>query len=500
MSTNQTITQEIASLMTGNLIYQDNYANWEYLYTSYIGGQDYRRAGLLTRYQLETESEYWARCQSTPLENHCRSVVAVYISFLFRECAKREFGSMENLPEVQDFMEDADMEGRDLDSFMKEVSTWASVFGHCWIIMAKPDIGAATLADEQAQGVRPYVNLVTPLMVLDWTWTRQPNGRFELSYLKYLEEVNGDVKVVKEWYKDSVRTIVLHEKDNIIEQDYVEVNGLGQIPAIIAYNSRSMLRGVGVSDISDIADAQRFIYNATSEVEQSIRLDSHPSLVKTPETQAGIGAGSLIEMPDNLDPGLRPYVLEFSGANVNSIYEAIRHTNDNIDKMANTGSVRATEQKTMSGIALQTEFQLLNARLSEKADNLELAEEQLWQLFAQYQGQVWDGKVEYPSAFDIRDTDNEIERLKVAADTNPADPRVKAAIDAKILDWLDLDEDEVTAMMNPDLVDLEAVPEDTTNYESKAMINPESGEVVMTASAEQELQLAKLGWVEKDTD
>lgn len=366
--------------------------------------------------------------------------------------------------------------------------------------MAKPDIGAANRAEEVVQGVRPYVNLVTPLMVMDWTWSRQLNGRFELTYLKYLEEVNGDVKVIKEWYQDRVRTVVIHEKDNVIEQDYLEINGLGRIPAVIAYNSRSMLRGVGVSDISDIADAQRFIYNATSEVEQSIRLDSHPSLVKTPETQAGIGAGSLIEMPDNLDPGLRPYVLEFSGANVTSIYEAIRHTNDNIDKMANTGSVRATEQKIMSGIALQTEFQLLNARLSEKADNLELAEEQLWELFAEYQGQVWDGEIEYPGSFDIRDSDNEIAQLKIASDTNPQDPRVRAAIDAKILDWLDLDEDEVTAMMNPALVDLDSVPEDVTNYEGKWMINPETGEQMITATPEQELELAKAGWVEKDTD
>lgn len=500
MSTNQTITQEISSLLTGNTVYQDNYANWEYLYTSYVGGQDYRQAGLLTRYQLESESEYWARCRSTPIENHCKSVIAVYVSFLFREEPKREFGSMENLPFVRDFLEDADMEGRDLDSFMKEVSTWASIFGHCWIIMAKPDIGATTVAEEQAQGIRPYVNLVTPLMVLDWRWTRQMNGRFELSYLKYLEEVNGDVKVVKEWTPETIRTVVIHEKDNIIEQDYEEINGLGKIPAIIAYNSRSMLRGIGVSDISDIADAQRFIYNATSEVEQSIRLDSHPSLVKTPETQAGIGAGSLIEMPENLDPGLRPYVLEFTGANITNIYEAIRHTNENIDKMANTGSVRATEQRVMSGIALQTEFQLLNARLSEKADNLELAEEQMWELFAEYQGYIWDGRVEYPSSFDIRDSDNEIAQLKIASDTNPQDPRVRAAIDAKILDWLDLDEDEVTAMMNPALVDLEAVPEDTTNYEGKLMIDPESAEQIMTTTPDQELQLAKLGWVEKDTD
>jgi hypothetical protein len=43
------------------------------------------------------------------------------------------------------------------------------------------------------------------------------------------------------------------------------------------------------------------------------------------------------------------------------------------------GSVRGTSgNQISSGIALQTEFQLLNARLSEKADYLENAEEQIW--------------------------------------------------------------------------------------------------------------------------
>ena len=57
-------------------------------------------------------------------------------------------------------------------------------------MVAKPNVGAVTLADEQAAEVRPYVNLLTPMVVLDWTWTRKPNGRYELSYFKYLEDVN----------------------------------------------------------------------------------------------------------------------------------------------------------------------------------------------------------------------------------------------------------------------------------------------------------------------
>jgi hypothetical protein len=185
----------------------------------------------------------------------------------------------------------------------------------------------------------------------------------------------------------------------------------------------------------------RFIYNCTSEVEQTIRTDSHPSLVKTPETQAGVGAGSIIHMPDNLDPGLKPYLLEFNGASVDSIYTSINHAIESIDKMANVGAVRATESRTMSGVAMETEFQLLNARLSDKASGMELAEEQMWQLWFQYQGETWMGSVEYPGSFNIRDTESEIRQLQIAR-TTATDPVVLRKIDEHVLEWMD-EEDEL---------------------------------------------------------
>jgi hypothetical protein len=240
-------------------------------------------------------------------------------------------------------------------------------------------------------------------VVTDWRYTRRANGAYELDYFKYIEDVNGDVRTIKEWYIDRVRTFTVNAEKKEVLEDITEPNGLGKIPAVCALNGRSTVRGIGVSDITDIADAQKFIYNATSEVEQSIRMNTHPSLVKTPETEAGIGAGSLIHMPENLDPGLKPYLLEFTGTSVDAIYMAIDHAIDSIEKMANIGAVRATQSRSISGVAMETEFQLLNARLSEKGDLLEIAEEAIWNLFCDYMGYQWDGYVKYPDSFNLRD-------------------------------------------------------------------------------------------------
>lgn len=493
MNVTQTLEQEIAAIVSGNKLYNTYISQWKYLLESYLGGDEYRQAGHLTRYQLETDNEYQSRLRATPLDNHCQSVISVYNSFLFREEPDREFGSVSALPELEDYLKDADMDGRSLDAFMKDVATWSGVFGHCWVIMAKPDIGANTRADEQAQGIRPYVSLLTPMVVLDWTWARQMSGRFSLSKFKYLEDINGDVRTVKEWTPETIRTTVVNIVDNVIYEDYIEINGLGMIPAVVAYNGRSTVRGIGVSDIADIADAQKFIYNATSEVEQSIRLDSHPSLVKTPETQAGIGAGSLIHMPENLDPGLKPYLLEFGGASVDSIYSAINHTIESIDKMANIGGVRATESRTLSGVAMETEFQLLNARLSEKADNIELAEEQMWKIWCMYMGHKWDGEIDYPGSFNMRDTQKEVDQL-VKAKSAATDPRVLAVIDHELIELLGEDAD----IIMPEMVGDQYLDAMEPMEEPELLFNPITGEQGWAATFNDKRALIEQGWVCKE--
>lgn len=492
---NQTLLEQYQAVTSTNMLYQRNQDRWEYLLESYMGGVEYQRGGHLTRYVNETANEYQARIASTHLENHCKSVIATYISFLFREGPEREFKDLEMDPTLKDFLEDADMDGRSFDNFMKEVAVWSGVFGATWIIMVKPDVGALTLGDEIAAGARPYVSLLTPLSVMDWTWMREPNGRYVLSYLKYAEEANDSFTVVKEWTKTTITTSTVNHKAKEVSEQTVEINGLGKIPAVIAYNHRSPVRGIGVSDISDIADAQKFIYNLTSEVEQSVRINGHPALVKTAGTEAMAGAGAVVQIEDNLDPGLKPYVLSVS-TDTNSIYAAIEHTVSSIDKMANTGSVRSTEAQRMSGVAQQQEFELLNAKLSEKADSLELAEENLWELFCEYQGKSWNGSIDYPGSFNIRDTDAEVARLKLAKEA-ATDPRVIAVIDRELLQALG--EDPELLLPGAEYLPAEQLPP-APYFEPHYMVNPDTGEKVIARTEEEHMAYMDQGYVHKGED
>lgn len=439
---NELLTQAYDAITSRHYAYSDLQDRWQFLLESYMGGEMYRDGGHLTRYVLETAAEYDARLQSTPLDNHCKSVISVYISFLFREPAFRELGSIGNNPQIDSILDDSDLDGRSFDSFMKEAAIWASVFGHSWILVTQPSAEAQTAADQVAQGIRPYLNLLTPLVVTDWQWTRLANGRYELSEFKYIEDVNGSVSTFRCWYPDYIETYVVDHENKTVELTEVVPNELGRIPAVLVYNQRSQIRGIGISDIDDIADMQRSIYNELSEIEQAERLGGHPSLVKTPDTQVGSGAGSIIEVPENLDPGLKPYMLTADGTPINMMYESIKNRVAAIDKMANTGGVRATETRTLSGVAMEVEFQLLNARLSEKADNMELAEEQVWRLIAAYLGSEWNGMIEYPGSFNIRDTGREFQQLQTARAITQ-DTGLIAEIDRQLADLMGVDPDEV---------------------------------------------------------
>jgi len=433
-----TLSQAYQQATAANYLYNRNRDRWQYLLDSYQGGDSYRSGSYLQRYQLESDNDYQLRLKNTPLDNQVKSLISLYVSFLFRQEPQREFGSLENNFIVADMLEDADLDGRSMNAFMKDVAIWAGVFGHVWVCVAQPNVGAVTLADQQALGARPYLGVYTPLVVTDWTWTQQPNGSYQLTYIKLVEEINDTFSIVKEWTQETITSTTINVTKKVATDVVYELNQLGRLPFVCVYAERSPVRGLGTSLVEDIADQQRMIYNELSEVYDSIRLDTHPSLVTTADTNVGTGAGALIHMPENLDPALKPYVLQFQGAAISSIYDSINNRKKMIDAMGNVGSVRATETTSMSGIAIETEFQLLNARLSSIADNLELGEEQIWQEIAQYLSNTWDGEIDYPDNFALRNVDNELARLTTAID-KITDPVKRVLLEDAILESLDID-------------------------------------------------------------
>ena len=413
--------------------YKENVNHWEYFIRSYNGGFDYQVGQYLNRYNLELDNEFNQRLLNTPCDNHCRNIIQIYSSFLFRVKPTREFGEMQDEASLESFLKDTDLDGNNFDTVIKQAQNYASIYGHSLLILDKPKVVSNTKADELQQDIRPYLSIVTPENILDWNYKREVNGRYVLDYLKVREEVDRDGGIyLRCWYLDRVDTHYLkNDSTESVLLDTAE-NQIGKIPAVILYNSKSHKRGIGQSDLTDIADLQKAIYNEFSEIEQLIRLTNHPSLVKTPSVNASAGAGAIIEMPEEIEPNLKPYLLQPSGQNLQAIMDSITKKVESINRIAHTGAVRTTKTQVSSGIALQTEFELLNARLSEKADNLQLAEEQLFKLYANFQNVNFDGEINYPESFNIRDFATDLMFYQQAKAINVKSPTLVKEIDKEI--------------------------------------------------------------------
>jgi len=428
-------------------LYKMYLPRWTYLGDAYTGGYDHFLGKYLEPYYYESTDDYMKRLRQVALDNHCRSVIGIYNSFLYRKSPKRNLGMLENLPAIEQFYQDADLDGRSFDQFMRDVATYAMVYGVVWVAIDKPVSNAYTRADELAQGIRPYATMFTPENVLDWNYERTESGLYRLNYVKLKEETQKEYTVIREYTLDTIRAFkVGADKSNDVELIQEQPNEIGMIPICPVYAQRGNKRGIGISLVNDIADIQRSIYEEYSEIEQIIRLTNHPALVKTAGTDASAGAGAIIQVEDGIDPNLRPYLLQPNGASIDSVLKSISQKVESIDRMASLGGIRSVESRRLSGVGLQTEFQMLNARLADIALNLEHAEEMIWRQFAMYMGMAFDGEINYPRSFSIQDKANDINMLKLAKDSNISDPYILKEIDEKIFETL-FEEDYETHRM-----------------------------------------------------
>jgi len=454
--------------------YKDHHERWRFLYASYMGGAKYKYGDYLTRYVYESEEEYVKRKMETPLDNHCRNVIQTYTSFLYKDGVARDLSSIEADPALQPFLRDADLDGRSFNAFMRDASIIASIYGSAWIVVDKPETNVMTRAQELEQEIRPYVSVISPLNVIDWEWERQPNGIYKLVYVKVFESVvDEDTHVYRIYTPDMTQVVSVNTRVsdpelgvNVIQETE---NVLGMVPMVVLYNERSHTRGIGVSDINDIADQQRKIFDAQSELLQLWRLSNHPSLVMTANTDAHAGAGSIITVDEATPEGLRPYLLQPNSQSVDGLLAGINETVAAIDKMAHLGGIRNNTARTSSGIAMQSEFQLLAAKLSEKASYLELAEEQIFRLWAQWQGRAFEGEIRYPTNYSMRDTQLELQNIKTAKDAGIMNQSLASALDIAVAELL-VDDDQLREQIQDEIMGRAA----EESQQDATMLHPET--------------------------
>ena len=85
-------------------------------------------------------------------------------------------------------------------------------------------------------------------------------------------------------------------------------------------------------------------------------------------------------------PKKRPYLLQVDAEALLGLLQAIEMKVEIINRMVHLTPVRTYRSAVASGVAIETEFQILNTLLVEKAAQLALTENQLFRIFCRWEG------------------------------------------------------------------------------------------------------------------
>jgi len=408
---------------------------WTFTQAAYDGTRALIRINAIKRHERESYNNYQKRLEQAFGFAYSKSIVDLLNHYLFRKAPKI------TMPEVltknkqwQEFVKDCNLMEDNLNDFMLEQSRFASIQGHVGILIDKASTKTQTVADELKAGIYPYLSAYRPTSILDWEMERDESNRPYLSYLK-LKDDDGQYRIwtreAWEIWREPEKTMTvgtvsktasggtaIGTRSIAMSGEEIELvaqgdNRLGEIPFVWLFNMKGSYQGIGVSDIGDIAYIDVSIIRNLSQGEEVVDYAAFP-MMRKPMQEAGSG----VEPQDDTGPAV---ILEFDPEHpeskpdwldsavqepITAIVTWIAQKISEIYRSANIGGLQATETsaEAKSGIALRTEFQMLNARLAAKARNLQKAHRRIlyyWLRWQSLDSVYSDIELEYPQDFDI---------------------------------------------------------------------------------------------------
>lgn len=427
---------KVKHLLAVNKKYQSFINEWKMLLSVYEGIKQIKENGYITKHEREPQEAYDRRMDELYGFGYSRSVIDIFHFYLFKKEPNRKLKPLQDDKLWNMFFDDADLYGNSFDTTVSDVSLYAAILGHVGILVDMPDVDLLTKQEQIKNKVYPYMAKYFPHAILDWEMKRDRYSRPVLSMLK-LRDDNGQFRI---WWEDSWEVWELpknnkgdwdtsnHEADAVfINQGS---NRIKVIPFVWHYNQRSKDNCIGVSDISEIARIDLSIIRNLSQTEEIVNYAAFPMMLKpyksadpkkTTVTQAEDEVS--VQAVQEFDPEFPDAKPEWMKTEVSDPIEAILAFIEKkiaeIYRSSNAGGMAGTEVQTQakSGVALKSEFQLLNSKLVSKAVNLELTENKIV-----YYWLLWEGKqnlkdqlsIARERTFDLENLTNDLENALTA--------------------------------------------------------------------------------------
>jgi hypothetical protein len=399
---------------------------WDFLLASYEGTKALLDWGVIARHERESWDNYTRRKSEAYGFDYSRSVIELFNFYMFKNPLRRELGGLGDDELWETFEKDCNLEGDHLDTFIMEQARYADVLGHIGVLCDKPNVTLVTRSEEVESGAYPYFVAYRPQNILDWEFERGSDGRRRLIFLKLLD----DEGFYRLWYQDHWEVWEIPESDATTDTGSVKLQGeptliedganeLGEIPFVWMYCEKSTKRQIGRSDITNIARIDAGIIRNLSQGEEVINYAAFPMMRKpyrepgqTVEGDDDSGVTAILgfdpDKPESKADWLEAKVKEPIDAILSWLVRKI----EEIYRSSNIGGLAATEiqRQAKSGVALKTEFQLLNGKLIKKSENVVKATRKLLYYWTKWQG-IDDKEIniERPKTFEVDNLASDLE-------------------------------------------------------------------------------------------
>lgn len=364
----------------------------------------------LVPYPREGVEKFAARAAVAVYENHLREACERFVGFLGRRLPMR---AGVDAPLVQLLLQNADMRGTPLNEFLATFALEAKARGSMILLLDMPgqpeEDAPVSLQDQIARRAVPYLRSIPPEAVEEIDLDDE-TGLVEMLSIRVRETVDGKEQMcVRSW---DAETWTLSLGERVIARG---VHPFGQCPAIAFTESGGLFPVVG--KFAQIADLSRRIFNARSELDEILRgqtfslltLQIPPEAAATFDTAkaaAGIGTHSMLvhqgDTPAFIAPDSGP------AATYLAVIEQLQTSIARVSMQDTTADKSAAAE---SGVARRLRFERLNSDLASFAHKLQALERAMWAMWHRALGTTNRVEVEWPSDFNLVDSQAELDIL-----------------------------------------------------------------------------------------
>jgi len=387
----------------------------DFCLSAYSGGPDFVAAGNLFRHFRENLADYDDRLSRAYYTNYCRAVVRSYLNHISRR-VPYVATSPAAASVLAQLTSNVDRRGTTLTEFLfEQMAPLVLAMGWCGVLVDEPrkSRAAASLADDRAGAVFPYLVIVTPDRIINWDIDEF--GNFNWVRIRQPRENNPDPFVSPDdqtqWqYLTWTRAAwFLHDADAALVAS--GEHSLGRVPLVIVHTERNLSREIaGVGLLNDIACINREIFNISSLIQEFLYRQCfnilavpgrvNPSPGEGAESVA-LGVSNFLEYdadssgsPSYLTPPTDPaeYLQKEREVLIAEIY-----------RTAIIADFSDSNNRSHSGLSKEFDFHHANRSLAKIASNWEKATARILQVAFAWLGMDAEIVVEFNKEFNIRD-------------------------------------------------------------------------------------------------